>query len=82
MLSLVQSEDDTPAPAPGRALVATAFSVISSGTEAAALSAGARSALERLASAVADQIVARIAVFANRGGGQPAAAPAPTPAGQ
>jgi len=43
------TEVPAPAPAPGRALVATAFSVISSGTEAAALSAGARSALERLA---------------------------------
>ncbi|MDK2761108.1 MAG: LPS assembly lipoprotein LptE [Sphingopyxis sp.] len=33
-------------------------------------------ALERLASGVADQIITRLAVFANRGGGQ---APAPTP---
>ena len=34
--------------------------------------------LERLASGIADQIVARLAVFADRGGGQPApAAPAP-----
>ncbi|MCW5646553.1 MAG: hypothetical protein KIT23_04915 [Sphingopyxis sp.] len=37
-------------------------------------------ALERLASGISDQIVARLAVFADRGGGRPAgAAPSPTP---
>jgi len=65
-------------------LDATAFSdagIDVVGSEYATIAAES-SALERLASAVADQIVARLAVFANRGGGQPAAAPAPTPAGQ
>ena len=54
------------------------------GSEYATIAAES-TALERLASGVADQIVARLAVYANRGGGgggQPAAAPAPTPAGQ
>ncbi len=46
------------------------------GSEYATIAAES-SALERLASGVADQIVARLAVYANRGGGQPAA-----PAGQ
>jgi LPS-assembly lipoprotein len=37
-------------------------------------------ALERLASGISDQIVARLAVFADRGGGRPGgAAPSPTP---
>jgi LPS-assembly lipoprotein len=40
------------------------------------------SALERLASGVADQIVSRLAVYANRGGGQPADGATPAPAGQ
>ena len=59
-------------------LDATAFSDAGMdvvGSEYATIAAES-SALERLASAVADQIVARLAVFANRGGGQPAAAPA------
>ncbi|HMC82277.1 MAG TPA: bi-domain-containing oxidoreductase [Candidatus Polarisedimenticolia bacterium] len=43
------AEVPAPAPAPGRALVATAFSVISSGTEAAVLSASGRTVLERAA---------------------------------
>lgn len=65
-------------------LDATAFSdagIDVVGSEYATIAAES-SALERLSSAVADQIVARLAVFANRGGGQPAAVPAPTPAGQ
>ena len=42
---------------------------------------GQRQALRAgLASGVADQIVARLAVFANRGGGQSADAPVSTPA--
>lgn len=50
------------------------------GSEYATIAAES-SALERLASGVADQIVTRLAVFANRGGGQVPAttAPAPTP---
>jgi LPS-assembly lipoprotein len=44
------------------------------GSEYATIAAES-SALERIASGVADQIVARLAVYANRGGGQ--AAPAP-----
>ncbi|WP_166945085.1 LPS assembly lipoprotein LptE [Sphingopyxis panaciterrae] len=52
------------------------------GSEYATIAAES-SALERLASGVADQIVARLAVFANRGGAAPAApatgAPATTP---
>ena len=59
-------------------LDATAFSdagIDVVGSEYATIAAES-SALERLSSAVADQIVARLAVFANRGGGQPAAAPA------
>jgi LPS-assembly lipoprotein len=62
-------------------LDATAFSdagIDVVGSEYATIAAES-SALERLSSAVADQIVARLAVFANRGGGQPAA---PAPAGQ
>ena len=59
------------------------------GSEYATIAAES-TALERLASGVADQIVARLAVYANRGGGQPGAvlappvsAPAvPAPAGQ
>ena len=51
------------------------------GSEYATIAAESTS-LERLASGVADQIVARLAVYANRGGGQPAVAPAPAPAGQ
>lgn len=61
-------------------LDATAFSdagIDVVGSEYATIAAES-SALERLSSAVADQIVARLAVFANRGGGQPSAAPAPT----
>ncbi|MBN8844699.1 MAG: hypothetical protein J0H88_15780 [Sphingomonadales bacterium] len=46
------------------------------GSEYATIAAES-SALERLASGVADQIVARLAVFANRGGGRTADAPAP-----
>lgn len=47
------------------------------GSEYATIAAES-SALERLASGIADQIVARLAVFANRGGGQaPAAKSAP-----
>lgn len=60
-------------------LDATAFSdagIDVVGSEYATIAAES-SALERLSSAVADQIVARLAVFANRGGGQPAASPAP-----
>ena len=71
--------------ASGEVLVdATAFSdagIDVVGSEYATIAAES-SALERLSSAVADQIVARLAVFANRGGGQPAAAPTPTPSGQ
>ncbi len=71
--------------ASGEVLVdATAFSdagIDVVGSEYATIAAES-SALERLSSAVADQIVARLAVFANRGGGQPAATPAPTPSGQ
>jgi LPS-assembly lipoprotein len=48
------------------------------GSEYATIAAESTS-LERLASGVADQIVARLAVFADRGGGQSADAPAPTP---
>lgn len=48
------------------------------GSEYATIAAES-SALERLASGVADQIVARLAVFADRGGAAPAAAPATTP---
>ena len=58
-------------------LDATAFSdagIDVVGSEYATIAAES-SALERLSSAVADQIVARLAVFANRGGGQPAAVP-------
>lgn len=58
-------------------LDATAFSdsgIDVVGSEYATIAAES-SALERLSSAVADQIVARIAVFANRGGGQPASVP-------
>lgn len=53
------------------------------GSEYATIAAESTS-LERLASGVADQIVARLAVFANRGGGQSADVPvsAPAPAGQ
>jgi predicted dehydrogenase/threonine dehydrogenase-like Zn-dependent dehydrogenase len=43
------AEVPAPAPAPRRALVATAFSVISSGTEAAVLSASGRTVLDRAA---------------------------------
>ena len=50
------------------------------GSEYATIAAES-SALERLASAVADQIVARLAVFADRGGGQAADVPA-APGGQ
>lgn len=46
------------------------------GSEYATIAAES-SALERLASGVADQIVSRLAVYANRGGGQPVAAPIP-----
>jgi LPS-assembly lipoprotein len=46
------------------------------GSEYATIAAES-TALERLASGVADQIVARLAVFADRGGGQSADAPAP-----
>ena len=59
-------------------LDATAFSdagIDVVGSEYATIAAES-SALERLSSAVAVQIVARLAVFANRGGGQPAAVPA------
>ena len=55
-------------------LDATAFSdagIDVVGSEYATIAAES-SALERLSSAVADQIVARLAVFANRGGGGPA----------
>jgi len=48
------------------------------GSEYATIAAES-SAIERLASGVADQIVARLAVFANRGGGQVQATPAPAP---
>jgi LPS-assembly lipoprotein len=48
------------------------------GSEYATIAAES-SALERLASGVADQIVARLAVFANRGGGQVQVTPAPAP---
>ncbi|SEH15878.1 LPS-assembly lipoprotein [Sphingopyxis sp. YR583] len=61
-------------------LDATAFSdagIDVVGSEYATIAAES-SALERLSSAVADQIVARLAVFANRGGGQPTETPAPT----
>ena len=51
------------------------------GSEYATIAAES-TALERLASGVADQIVARLAVYANRGGGQPADGAAPAPAGQ
>lgn len=64
-------------------LDATAFSdagIDVVGSEYATIAAES-SALERLSSAVADQIVARLAVFANRGGGQEQSA-APTPSGQ
>lgn len=47
------------------------------GSEYATIAAES-SALERLASGVADQIVARLAVFADRGGGAPAAVPPAT----
>ena len=47
------------------------------GSEYATIAAES-SALERLASGISDQIVARLAVFADRGGGQAATA-APTP---
>lgn len=60
-------------------LDATAFSdagIDVVGSEYATIAAES-SALERLSSAVADQIVARIAVYANRGGGQPTVTPAP-----
>ena len=59
-------------------LDATAFSdagIDVVGSEYATIAAES-SALERLSSAVADQIVARLAVYANRGGGQSASAPA------
>lgn len=46
------------------------------GSEYATIAAES-TALERLASGVADQIVARLAVFANRGGGQAASPPVP-----
>ena len=63
-------------------LDATAFSdagIDVVGSEYATIAAES-SALERLASAVADQIVSRLAVYADRGGGQvPATTPAPTP---
>ena len=65
-------------------LDATAFSdagIDVVGSEYATIAAES-SALERLSSAVADQIVARLAVYANRGGGQEATVPAPTPSGQ
>ena len=64
-------------------LDATAFSdagIDVVGSEYATIAAES-SALERLASAVADQIVARLAVFADRGGGQTADVPA-APGGQ
>ncbi|MBL9070764.1 MAG: hypothetical protein JNM03_12345 [Sphingopyxis sp.] len=64
-------------------LDATAFSdagIDVVGSEYATIAAES-SALERLASAVADQIVARLAVFADRGGGQAADVPA-APGGQ
>ena len=53
------------------------------GSEYATIAAES-SALERLASGISDQIVTRLAVFADRGGGRtatepPAATPAPTP---
>ena len=59
-------------------LDATAFSdagIDVVGSEYATIAAES-SALERLSSAVADQIVARLAVYANRGGGQAATVPA------
>ena len=64
-------------------LDATAFSdagIDVVGSEYATIAAES-SALERLASAVADQIVSRLAVYADRGGGQVPATttPAPTP---
>ncbi|HEY0597824.1 LPS assembly lipoprotein LptE [Sphingopyxis sp.] len=66
-------------------LDATAFSdagIDVVGSEYATIAAES-SALERLASAVADQIVTRLAVFANRGGGsQRPATAVPAPAGQ
>ncbi|MBJ7500330.1 MAG: hypothetical protein JHC57_11325 [Sphingopyxis sp.] len=65
-------------------LDATAFSdagIDVVGSEYATIAAES-TALERLSSAVADQIVARLAVFANRGGGQEPAGAAPAPAGQ
>lgn len=68
-------------------LDATAFSdagIDVVGSEYATIAAES-TALERLSSAVADQIVARIAIFADRGGGRNAdALPAPvvTPGGQ
>lgn len=49
------------------------------GSEYATIAAES-STLERLAQGIADQIVARVAVFASRGGGQAAAVPAPLPA--
>ena len=64
-------------------LDATAFSdagIDVVGSEYATIAAES-SALERLASAVADQIVTRLAVFADRGGGRTADAPA-APGGQ
>jgi|UPI0002DF5B7B LPS-assembly lipoprotein len=51
------------------------------GSEYATIAAES-TALERLASGIADQIVSRLAVYANRGGGQGAATPTPSPAGQ
>ena len=62
-------------------LDATAFSdagIDVVGSEYATIAAES-SALERLSSAVADQIVARLAVFANRGGGRAPATPPPVP---
>lgn len=65
-------------------LDATAFSdagIDVVGSEYATIAAES-SALERLSSAVADQIVARLAVFANRGGGRTSDVPSPAPAGR
>ncbi|WP_082660491.1 LPS assembly lipoprotein LptE [Sphingopyxis sp. H050] len=65
-------------------LDATAFSdagIDVVGSEYATIAAES-SALERLASGVADQIVARLAVYANRGGGRTSDALPPAPAGQ
>ncbi|MBL8651864.1 MAG: hypothetical protein JNL35_15860 [Sphingopyxis sp.] len=66
-------------------LDATAFSdsgIDVVGSEYATIAAES-TALERLSQAVADQMVARIAVFADRGGGRTADAPAvATPGGQ